>query len=70
MAGGLSGALRGIEAIPSQWIETVEKEVLDDPYTVSRRTARQSAEGLYLACINEMQKIRRAVREIDSMTGK
>jgi ADP-ribosylglycohydrolase len=70
VAGGLSGALRGIEAIPSEWIETVEKEVLDDPYTVSRRTARQSAEGLYQACINEMQKIRRAVSEIDSMTNK
>jgi len=70
VAGGLSGALRGIEAIPSQWVETVEKQVLDDPYTVSRRTARQSAEGLYQACVNEMQKIRRAVSEIDSMTDR
>ena len=70
VAGGLSGALRGIEAVPSEWVETVEKQVLSDPYTVSRRTARQSAEGLYQACINEMQKIGRAVREIDSMTDK
>jgi ADP-ribosylglycohydrolase len=70
VAGGLSGALRGIEAIPSEWIETVEKQVVNDPYTVSRRTARQAAEGLYQACINEMQKIRTAVGEIDSMTDK
>ena len=47
-----------MEAIASQWIVTVEKGVLDDPYTVSRRTARQSAEGLNQACINEMQRIK------------
>lgn len=70
VAGGLSGALRGIDAIPSQWIETVEKEIVNDPYTVSHRTARQAAEGLYRACINEMQRIRTAAREIDSMTDK
>ena len=70
VAGGLSGALRGIKAIPKEWIEIVEKEVVNDPYTVSRRTARQAAEGLYQACINELQKMRTAVREIDSMTYK
>ena len=70
VAGGLSGALRGIEAIPLEWVETVEKEVVNDPYTVSCRTSRQAAEGLYQACINEWQKIRTAVREIDSMTDK
>jgi len=70
VAGGLSGALRGIEAIPPEWIETVEKEIVNDPYTVSRRTARQAAEGLYIACMNEMRKIRTAVSEIDSMTDR
>ena len=58
LAGGLSGALRGMEAIASQWIVTVEKGILDDPCTVSRRTARQSAKGLNQACINEMQRIK------------
>jgi ADP-ribosylglycohydrolase len=70
VAGGLSGALRGIEAVPKEWIEIVEKEVVNDPYTVSRRTARQTAEGLYQACINEWQMMRTAVTEIDSMTDK
>jgi ADP-ribosylglycohydrolase len=70
VAGGLAGALRGIEAIPSEWVETVEKQVVNDPYTVSRRTARQAAEGLYQACVNEMQKVRTAVSEIDSMSDK
>jgi ADP-ribosylglycohydrolase len=70
VAGGLSGALRGIKAVPQEWIETVEKEVVNDPYTVSKRTARQAAEGLYHACINEMQKTQKSMSEIDSMIKK
>jgi len=67
VAGGLSGALRGVEAIPAEWIETVEKQVVNDPYTVSKRTARQAAEGLYKACLAEMQKQKTAVLEIESL---
>jgi len=71
VAGGLAGALRGIEAIPQKWVKTVEEEVVNDPYTVSRRTARQAAEGLYKACIAEMEKMKKAVTEIESMnTGE
>jgi len=67
VAGGLAGALRGIEAIPREWVETVETEVVDDPYTVSRRTARQAAEGLYRACVAEMRNMKTAVDEIESL---
>jgi len=70
VAGGLSGALRGIEAIPPEWTKTVEEEVINDPYTVSRRTARQAAEGLYRACITEMYKNKTAVNEIESMMSR
>jgi ADP-ribosylglycohydrolase len=70
VAGGLAGALRGIEALPPEWVRIVEEQVVDDPYTVSRRTARQAAEGLYQVCMAEMQKIRRAVEEAESMTAR
>jgi ADP-ribosylglycohydrolase len=69
VAGGLAGALRGIEALPDEWVRTVETEVVNDPYTVSRRTAREAAEGLYRACLAEMAKAKNAVAEIESMTG-
>jgi ADP-ribosylglycohydrolase len=65
VAGGLAGAMRGIEAIPAEWVKVVEEEVVNDPYTVSRRTARQAAEGLYKACLAEMAKARKAVTEIE-----
>ncbi len=70
VAGGLAGALRGMEAVPKEWVEAVEKAVLTDPYTVSRRTARQAAEGLYQAALNELRKSRTADAELNSMIVK
>lgn len=70
VAGGLAGALMGIEAVPKEWVEVVEKAVLTDPYTVSKRTARQAAEALYRAALSEMQKSRTADSELESMIAK
>jgi ADP-ribosylglycohydrolase len=69
VAGGLAGALCGIEAVPKEWVATVEKAVLTDPYTVSKRTARQAAEGLYQAALNEMRKSKAADSELESMVA-
>ncbi len=70
VAGGLAGALRGVDALPKEWVEIVEKQVVDDPYTVARRTARRAAEGLYQAALAEMKKMRTATAEIESMIGR
>ncbi|MFB3826769.1 MAG: ADP-ribosylglycohydrolase family protein [Bryobacteraceae bacterium] len=67
VAGGLAGALRGIDALPPEWVATVEKAVATDPYTVDKRTARQLAEGLHKAFLNELSKTRTAVQEADSL---
>ena len=67
VAGGLAGALRGIEAIPAEWVKIIEEQVVTDPYTVSRRTARQAAEGLYKACLAETARAKRAVAEIEQL---
>jgi ADP-ribosylglycohydrolase len=70
LAGGWAGALRGIQAVPAEWVEVAEKEVVNDPYTVSRRTARQSAEGIHRACLNEMRKAKATNAGIASMLAK
>lgn len=64
---GLAGALSGIEAVPADWVKTIEEQVVNDPYTVSRRTAREAAEGLYKAAINTMKKMKDTVSLIESM---
>jgi ADP-ribosylglycohydrolase len=66
IAGGLSGALRGIQAVPAEWVKVVEEEVVNDPYTVSRRTARQAAEGLHKAALNELKKMKAVVADIEA----
>jgi len=70
VAGGLAGTLRGIDAWPPEWVELVEKAVLTDPYTVDKRNARQIAEGLYWAAINEMRKVKAQTGELESLLAK
>lgn len=67
VAGGLAGALRGIDAWPPEWVALVEKAVGTDPYTVDKRTAREVAEGLYRACLSELQKVKSQTSEIESL---
>jgi ADP-ribosylglycohydrolase len=67
IAGGLAGALRGIQSIPSDWVKTIEDEVVNDPYTVSRRTAGESAQGLYEACMNVRGQMKETVDMLDSL---
>lgn len=66
IAGGLSGALRGIDAVPKRWVDVVTNELADDPYTVSRRTPRESAEGLYQAILNNLSRLKTQVAELES----
>jgi len=47
IAGGLAGALNGSASIPQEWIDTVDAATKINPYTVSRRTLRETADGLY-----------------------
>jgi ADP-ribosylglycohydrolase len=70
VAGGLAGALHGIQAWPKDWVELVEKAVATDPDTVDRHTARQIAEGLYQVCLNEHRKTKREAAELDSLLAK
>jgi ADP-ribosylglycohydrolase len=54
VAGGLSAAMHGIDALPTEWVQTIEDELPTDPYTVSRRSLRETAEGVHRALMNEV----------------
>jgi ADP-ribosylglycohydrolase len=49
VAGGLCGALSGTSSLPREWITAVNDATASDPYTNSRRTIEQTADGLYAA---------------------
>lgn len=67
VGGGLAGALSGIEMVPADWVKTIEEQVVNDPYTVATRTAREASEGLYDAAINTLNKMKGTVSLIESM---
>jgi ADP-ribosylglycohydrolase len=66
IAGGLSGALRGIDAVPRRWVDVVEAQLPTDPYTVSRRTPRESAEGLYKAILSNLNGLKKQVAQLEA----
>jgi len=70
IAGGLAGALRGVEAWPPEWVAFVEKAILTDTITLDKRDARALAEGLYKAAVNEHAKTKAADSEVDSLLAK
>ena len=67
IAGGLAGGLKGIDAVPAEWVRTVEDAAANDPYTVSNRTAREAAQGLYEAALSTLRKMRATVRLADEL---
>lgn len=46
VAGGLAGALSGIQALPAEWVEQVNEATGRDPYTNNRRGIEATADGL------------------------
>jgi len=59
--GGLSGALTGSATIPPEWIELVDTATVNMPYTCSRMTLRETADGMYGALKTKIKKIRQHV---------
>ena len=51
VAGGLSGALSGIDALPSEWVAQVNDATRRDPYTNNKRTIEETADGLFDAFV-------------------
>lgn len=67
VAGGLSAALRGTSTIPQEWIGVIENELPSDPYTVSRRSLKETADGLYAAALNTLNEAKRQVELIEAL---
>lgn len=68
VAGGISGALRGIDALPAKWVQTVEEALKIDQYTVSSRSLRESTDGLYQALKNNIQKLKEQIEMAEAIS--
>lgn len=69
IAGGWSAALRGIEEVPARWLDVVTEELKTDPYTVSRRTPLESAQGMYQAVLNNLEQLKKQVEMLESQVS-
>jgi ADP-ribosylglycohydrolase len=58
VAAGISGALTGAGSVPEEWIRQVDYATTKMPITCSRRTVRQSADGLYDAFRARLARLR------------
>lgn len=61
VAGGLSGALRGIGGLPREWIEQVNRATGEDPYTNDHRTIEETADVLFQAYVRRHKALREYV---------
>jgi hypothetical protein len=67
VAGGLAAALSGSSTIPQPWIDVIEQELPSDPYTVSRRSLQDTADGLYRATLNTLAEAKRQAELIEAL---
>ena len=64
-AGSLSGALSGIDAVPADWVQTVDNAMKNNPHTVSNRTSLETSIGLYNAAINTINHYKSVIAEVE-----
>jgi len=57
-AGGLAGALSGVDTLPDEWIRQVDHATMANPYTNLQVTIREHADGLYNALQSRASRMR------------
>ena len=65
VACGISGALTGDATVPAEWIERVEYATSVNPHTCTKRTMKESADGLYDAFQKRLAKEKAFVEAMD-----
>ena len=65
-AGSLAGALSTIDAVPMEWVKTVDDAMSVNEHTTSNRTSLETAEGLYRAMKNNIERMRRVINDVDA----
>ena len=66
VAAGISGALSGADSIPKDLIKQVDYATSINPHTNSRRTLRETSDGLYNAFKSRLAKMKTYIEEMDT----
>jgi len=65
VAAGLSGALSGGGSVPSELVRQVDRATGLNPYTNSKRTLRETSDGLYEAFRARLRKLSAYAQAMD-----
>jgi ADP-ribosylglycohydrolase len=66
VSAGISGSLSGAAAVPAELIKQVDYAASVNPYTNSRRTLRETSDGLYNAYKARLKRLRTFIEEMDA----
>jgi ADP-ribosylglycohydrolase len=64
-ASGISGALTGASSVPQEWLKQVDYATTKIPVTNSRRTVKETADGLYEAYRARLSKMQTYAMEME-----
>jgi ADP-ribosylglycohydrolase len=64
VAGSLAASLTGTSGLDESWETIISEQVANDPYTVSRRTPEETAQGLYNAVQGNLASLRRRIERV------
>ena len=67
VAAGISGALTGTASVPQKWIDQLERATQLNPHTNTKRSMRDSAQGLYDAYKNRLRKQKAYVDQMSNV---
>jgi len=66
ISAGFSGSLSGASSLPVDWIDQVDRATKVNPYTNSKRTLRETSDGLYEAFRTRLKKMSAYAAEMES----
>lgn len=67
IAAGIAGAFSGSSTVPQEWVKMVDDATVDNEYTVSRRTIKETADGMYEAIKKKIAKSKEVISTLEKM---
>jgi hypothetical protein len=68
-AAGLVAALAGPDTIPQKWVDQVEQGTINNPYTNSKLTIRETADGMFSALRNRADRQKREADHLAALVN-
>lgn len=69
MLGSICGAYKGIDGVPTEWVDTVQSAIDASTVTLQKMSMRETAEKLTGALLRNVETLRAQVKDIDALAS-